>query len=266
MNVTEALDRYFLDLERRDKFSGVVLVTKGEGKLYCGAYGYASRPWKVKNALATRFDTASITKLFTSVATLLLIDQGSLSLQSGVIDLLGLEDTAISREVKVVHLLTHTSGIGDDCEEEDGEKYEDLWKAKPNYSVTTTADFLPQFIHKPSNFPPGQGSRYCNCSFVLLGLLIEKLTGMTYRDYVRRFIFDKAGMTHSDFFRMDRVAENVAEGCDPIRDEEDQVVGWRKNIYSFPPVGSPDSGAYVTAGDLDRFLRAVKRVESQEVV
>jgi CubicO group peptidase (beta-lactamase class C family) len=126
MNAKGPLDRYFLELERRDRFSGVVLITKGEGQLYSGAYGYASRPWKVKNALDTRFDTASITKLFTSVATLQLIDQGCLSLQSGVIDLLKLEDTAISREVKVVHLLTHTSGIGDDCEEEDGESYEDL--------------------------------------------------------------------------------------------------------------------------------------------
>ena len=81
---------------------------------------------------------------------------------------------------------------------------------------------------------------------------------MTYRDYVRQFVFDKAGMTQSDFFRMDRVTENVAEGCDPIRDEEDHVLGWRKNIYSFPPVGSPDGGAHVTAGDLDRFHRALK--------
>jgi CubicO group peptidase (beta-lactamase class C family) len=64
-------------------------------------------------------------------------------------------------------------------------------------------------------------------------------------------------MVHSDFLRLDLANENVAEGCDPIRDDQDRVVGWKKNIYSFPPIGSPDSGAYVTAGDLDRFLRAV---------
>ncbi len=60
---------------------------------------------------------------------------------------------------------------------------------------------------------------------------------------------------------MDRVNENVAEGCDPIRDEQDNVVGWKKNIYAFPPLGSPDAGAYVTAADLDRFLRGVKAGE-----
>lgn len=258
MNAKGVLDRYFQELEKQDKFSGVVLVTQGRSQLYAGAYGYATRPWKIRNTLAMRFDTGSITKLFTSVATLQLIDQGLLAFDTGVMHFLELDDTAISKKVNVFQLLTHTSGIGDDCEEEDGENYEDLWKAKPNYSVTTTADFLPQFIHQPANFPPGQGCRYCNCSFVLLGLMIEKITGMTYRDYVRQNILARAGMVHSDFFRMDRVHEDVAEGYDPIRNEDGNVVGWKKNIYSFPPIGSPDSGAYVTADDLDRFLWAVK--------
>jgi CubicO group peptidase (beta-lactamase class C family) len=68
-------------------------------------------------------------------------------------------------------------------------------------------------------------------------------------------------MAHSDFYRLDRVHQNVAEGADPLRGEEGRVVGWKKNIYAFPPVGWPDSGAHVTAGDLDRFLRAVQAGE-----
>jgi CubicO group peptidase (beta-lactamase class C family) len=261
MTATRLLHQYFTDLEQAHEFSGVVLITQGEVQLFSGAYGYASRPWKVRNTLNMRFDTASITKLFTSVATLQLIERGALSLDTSVIGFLGLEDTTISKEVNVFQLLTHSSGIGDDCEEEDGERYEDLWRTKPNYCVTTTADFLPQFAHKPPNFPPGQGCRYCNCSFVLLGLMIEKATGMTFRDYVRENVFARAGMNRSGFFQMDRVHENVAEGADPVRDEGGNVVGWKKNIYSFPPIGSPDSGAHVTAGDLDRFFRAVKAGE-----
>ena len=214
-----------------------------------------------RNTLDTRFDTASITKLFTSVATLRLIDRGLLGFETSVTDFLELRDTAISQEVNVFHLLTHTSGIGDDAEEEAGESYEDLWRDKPNYSVTTTADFLPQFVHKPPNFPPGQGSRYCNCGFILLGLVIEEATGISYREYVKSNIFDRAGMAHSGFFRMDRVHENVAEGCDPIRNDNDDVVGWKKNIYSYPPIGSPDGGAHVTASDLNRFLRVIKAGE-----
>jgi CubicO group peptidase (beta-lactamase class C family) len=258
MDFQQELDTYFSELKQKDEFSGVVRITQGGAEHYAAAFGYASRPWQIPNSLQMRFDTASITKLFTSVATLQLIDQGLLAFDTGVIDFLGLKDTAISPDVTVFHLLTHTSGIGDDADEEAGEVYEDLWKTKPNYSVTSTADFLPQFIHKPPTFAPGQGCRYCNCSFILLGLVIEKLTGLTYRNYVRRNIFTPAGMVDTDFLRMDRVHENIAEGADPIRDDEGNVFAWKKNIYSYPPIGSPDAGALVTAADLDRFLRSVQ--------
>jgi CubicO group peptidase (beta-lactamase class C family) len=97
-----------------------------------------------------------------------------------------------------------------------------------------------------------------NCSYVLLGLLIEKASGLSYRDYVRRHIFAPAEMLHSDFLRLDLTYDDVADGCDPLRDEDGTIVAWKKNIYAFPPIGSPDGGAYVTAADLDRFLRKVK--------
>lgn len=255
---SKLLTEYLQSRTDAGQFSGVVRITQGANELYSGAFGYASRPWYIPNSLDMRFDTASITKLFTAVSILQLIDQGKLSFDTSVINFLGLKDTQISEEVTVYHLLTHTSGIGDDVEEEDGEVYEDLWKTKPNYMVTETRDFLPQFIHKKPNFPPGQGCRYCNCSFILLGLMLEQVTGMTYRDYVREHIFTPAGMTQSDFLRLDQVNENVAEGTDPILNEDEKIVGWKKNIYSFPPVGSPDAGAHVTAVDLDKFLRAVQ--------
>lgn len=258
MKTNEDITHYFQQITDQDQFSGVILITRDDTQLYAEAFGYASRSWKIKNTLETRFDTASITKLFTAIATLQLIDQGRLAFDTQAVDLLGLTDTTISKEVNVFHLLTHTSGIGDDADEESGESYEDLWKTRPNYSVTMTKDFLPQFVHKPPNFSPGQGCRYCNCGYVLLGLLIEKISGMSYRDYVRDHIFALADMTHSDFLRLDRVRDNTAEGNDPIFDDEGHIVGWKKNIYSFPPIGSPDGGAYVTAGDLDRFLRVVQ--------
>ena len=261
MNISETLNQLFQKLENMDRFSGVVLITKGETELYSGAFGFASRTWKIRNTLDIRFDTASITKLFTTVAILQLIDKNLLTFETSAIEYLGLEGTKISRDVNVFNLLTHTSGIGDDCEEEEGEVYEDLWKTKPNYSVRNTEDFLPQFVSKEPNFTPGEGCRYCNCSFVLLGLMLEKATGMSYRDYIRKHIFEKANMSHSDFFGMDLVHEKVAEGCDPIRNKEGEIEAWKKNIYSFPPIGSPDGGAYVTAGDLDLFMRAVQSGE-----
>ena len=124
--MNEKLQQYLQKLEAEDNFSGVVRITQGSEERFAAAYGYASRAWKVRNTLATRFDTASMTKLFTAVSTLQLIDQNLLTFDTPVVDFLGLHDTAISPAVNVYHLLTHTSGIGDDADEENGEVYADL--------------------------------------------------------------------------------------------------------------------------------------------
>jgi len=258
MPLADDLHTYFGDLDARDGFPGVVLVTDGATTLYEGAFGLASRAWGVRNTIDTRFDTASITKLFTATAVLQQIDAGRLELDTPVVAYLGLRETTISSAVTVRHLLTHTSGIGDDADEEAGEEYEDLWRDKPSYSVIDTADFLPQFATKPANFAPGAGCRYNNVGCVLLGLCVERASGVSYRDYVRSRVFAPAGMVRSGFFRMDDVVPEVAEGADPVRDADGTIVSWRRNIYSYPPVGSPDGGAHVTARDLDTFLRAAR--------
>jgi CubicO group peptidase (beta-lactamase class C family) len=257
MDLKLALGSYLRERENQNQFSGVALITQRDKILFSGAYGYANRTWKVPNSLDVRFDTASMTKLFTVSAVLQLIDQDLLSIETRVMSALGIRGTKISDEVNVFHLMTHSSGIADDAEEEAGELYEELWKTKPNYAVTQTEDFLPQFIDKEPNFLPGKGCRFNNVGFILLGLLIEKITGMTYREYVRKNIFERLGMLHSDFLHMETVYPKVAEGYSPIETENGDIIEWRKNIYCYPPVGSPDSGAYVTAGDVDIFLRAI---------
>ncbi len=246
----EALDAYLLGREQTG-FSGVVRITSEREERFTGAYGFASRAWHISNTLETRFDTASITKLFTAVAALQIVEEGSLSLETQAVAYLGLEGTSIHPCANLGQLISHTSGIADDADEEAGEDYAAIWQERSSYMVRETSDFLPQFAHKPANFEPGQGCRYCNVGFILAGLMIEKATGMAYREYVRRRIFSPAQMTDADFLEMDVVAERVAEGVD--REPEG---GWRRNIYSFPPVGSPDSGAHVTAADLERFLIA----------
>lgn len=253
----EDLDRHLRGLAATDAFSGVVRVTVGTDERFAGAYGLASRAWGIPNTLETRFDTASITKLFTAVAALQLVDAGALELETGTVGYLGLEGTAISPEVNLRQLLTHTSGIGDDADEEAGESYEAIWRDRPNYSVLQTSDFLAQCVYRPPYFAPGQGCRYNNCGYVLAGLMIERATGRSYRDVVRAEVFGRAGMADSDFLRMDRVNERLAEGADPILDDAGAIIGWKRNIYSYPPIGSPDGGAHVTAGDLERFIRAV---------
>ncbi len=246
-------------LEAADTFSGVVGVEQGNRELMLEAFGQASRTWSIPTTVETRFDTASMTKLFTAVATLQLVEQGAFALDTSVIGYLGLEETEISPAVTPYHLLTHTSGIADDADEEAGERYEDLFVELPNYAVMETADYLPQFVGKPPNFAPGEGCRYCNVGYVLLGLMIERATGSTYRSYVAERVFDPAEMSRSGFFRMDVVEPDLAEGVEAIEDDDGGVIGWRRNIYSYPPIGGPDGGAHVTVRDLLRFHRAVTR-------
>ena len=251
------LDALLRELEAADRFSGVVGVMQGDRELLLDAFGYANRAWSIPTTVETRFDTASITKLFTAVATLQLVEQGAFALDTSVIGYLGLKGSGISPAVTPYHLLTHTSGIADDADEEAGERYEDLFLDRPNYAVTETADYLPQFLGKPPNFAPGEGCRYCNVGYVLLGLMIERATGSTYREHVTEHVFARAGMNRSGFFRMDVVESDIAEGVEAIEDEDGDIVGWRRNIYSYPPIGGPDGGAHVTVGDLLRFHRAV---------
>ncbi|MDD6795310.1 MAG: serine hydrolase [Clostridiaceae bacterium] len=239
---------------KEDYFSGVAMIKQGEKVVFSYNTGYAHRGFLIENSLETRFDTASITKLFTSVAIFQLIDKGLLSLNDKVLDILDIGDTKISKEVTIYHLLTHTSGIGDDADEEAGEDYEEIWKDKPNYSVRNLEDYLPNFIHKEPNFEPGKGCRYNNCAYILLGLVIEKITGKEYREYVKENIFEKIGMKDTEFLSMDGINRNTAEGYTPIEDGDD-IIGWRKNIYSYPPIGAGDAGAYVTVNDLDKFFR-----------
>ncbi len=235
-------------------FAGVVRICSGEEVVFSGAYGPASRRWPVPVTEHMRFDVASVTKLFTSVAVLQQVAVGALDLDASLTSYVDLAGTTISGEVTLRHLLTHTSGIADDADEEAGESYEALWEERPNYSVTETIDFLPQCAHKPSLFGPGAGCRYCNCGYVLAGLALEKVTGERYRESVRTRVFEPAGMTRSGFFDMRDAEPDVAEGWE----RSPGGAGWRRNIYSYPPIGSPDGGAHCTAADLVRFLQAVR--------
>jgi CubicO group peptidase (beta-lactamase class C family) len=241
-----------------EAFSGAFLAKHGDEVLFSAANGMANKDFGVRNSLDTIFDTASVTKTFTAVAVLMLAERGLLRLTDRIHDLIDLRGTAIPDDVTVAQLLNHTSGIADDADEEAGEDYAALFIDKPNYAIRNCMDFLPQFAYKQPNFKAGTAVRYNNCAFVLLGLAIERLSGMDYRSFVTEQIFKRAGMKDSLFGAKDEICPNTAEGYYAVRDENGDVVKWKKNIYSYPPIGTPDGGALTTVGDLDIFLRALK--------
>jgi CubicO group peptidase (beta-lactamase class C family) len=113
-------------------------------------------------------------------------------------------------------------------------------------------------MNKPPVFPVGERHQYNGAGFILLGLVIEKLSGLSYFDYVRRHIFEKALMKRSDFSALDDVHEEVAEGYIPITGRDEEISGWKKNIYSTTPEAAADGGATSTVDDLCRFSRALR--------
>lgn len=177
----EEIQKICDNFSKKYNFSGACLVKQGNDVIFGQAYGLAHRGFNIPNKLNTMFDTASITKVFTAAAILLLIEKGLLHFEDKITDIIDLKSTAIPTDVSIYNLLTHTSGIADDADEEAGENYSDLFIYKPNYSIRNTSDFLPQFVFKKPIFKAGTDVRYNNCAFVLLGLAIEKITGQDYR-------------------------------------------------------------------------------------
>ena len=243
----------------KDDFSGVCLITQDANILVSEANGFANRDFNVKNTIDTRFDAASVTKIFTAVAILQLVEQGFLQLNDKIHDVLDLKDTAIPVDVTIEHLLNHTSGIADDADEEAGEDYSALFINKPNYAIRNCADFIPQFAYKAPLFRAGTNVRYNNCAFILLGIAIEQRSGMEYREYVTEHVFKAGGMVNTFFGAKDEVCPNTAEGYTAIRDECGKFIKWKKNIYSYPPIGTADGGALTTVGDLNGLIHALKK-------
>jgi CubicO group peptidase (beta-lactamase class C family) len=240
----------FLDAQQ---FSGVVLVRKGATTVFESASGLASRRTDEPITLDTRFDTASITKLFTSVAVLQQVAAGNLDLETSIHHYVDLAGTRIPIEVTLLNLLTHTSGIADDADEENGEDYAAMWAALPVETFVETKDFLPLFVNKEPLADPGDEVAFINVGYILAGLALERVTGMSYRDYVAENVFAPAGMSDSGFFDRREQSPRVAEGWDPTENGE-----WVSNELAYPPIGSPDGGAHATAADLVKFFTAVR--------
>lgn len=243
-----------------EAFSGAVLLARGGETLFQYAGGYAHRGWQIRNQIDTRFRIASVSKMFTAVAALQLVERGELALDAPAISLLKLERSSIPESVTVHHLLTMTAGIAD-WFDETGD-WEANWKALlervPVYLLRNDADYLPLFIDEPPVAAVGERHQYNGASYILLGLAIERVSGRPYREFVRQEVFARAGMADTGLDALDDPDPAMAEGYHPITNARGAVLRWKKNIYSVTPEPAADGGAVSTAGDLHRFLEAVR--------
>jgi CubicO group peptidase (beta-lactamase class C family) len=234
-------------LHEKTPFSGVVYIWENGAVVMAKSYGFANRAEAIPNKIDTRFGVASAAKVFTGVAICQLVEKGLLSFDTPLKDCVGVEFPQLDPAVTVHHLLTHTSGIPDYFDEDVMDDFEALWRDRPMYSICSPKDFLPLFQHLPMKFLPGEKFSYNNGAFVVLGLIVEHVTGLDFTEYVAANILAPCRMQDSGYFAMDRLPARTAYGY------IDEDGGWRTNIYSVPIIGGPDGGIFVTAPDLAKF-------------
>ncbi len=235
------------ELTKADRFSGAMLIARNGKVLLEKGWGKADRAAGKPVTPATQFRLASVNKMFTSVAILQLVEAGKLSLDDTVgKHFSDYPNSEVARAVTVRELLSHTSGLPDI-------EFSDT----PNYKATRDAlrtheDYVQRYAPRILTFKPGSKFEYVSYDFVLLGALIEKISGMSYYEYVQRHIYDPAGMTSTGSLPESIDVPNRAVGY------MQQNGKWVANTDTLPYRGTAAGGGYSTVGDLFRFAQALQ--------
>ncbi|MFW9849131.1 MAG: serine hydrolase domain-containing protein [Candidatus Thorarchaeota archaeon] len=248
--VVQELEKVLQEMVQQDKFSGTVLIAKGDEILFENAYGYACKRFDVPNTIDTIYNIGSLNKIFTKIAILQLKQKGLLDLD----DLVGkhLPDfkEEIATKVSIRQLISFTSGMGD--------YFNDKFRSN-NWNLRKLGDFVPLFIDDPLQFTPGEGRLYSNAGYVVLGMIIEAVSGEDYYDYIRKNLYEPAGMTNSDHYELDVPIQNLATGytrdqpCCTNEEKNDSETIRRNNYYVIGTRGSSAGGGHSTVHDLHRF-------------
>ena len=230
---------------QRDAFSGAVLIAKEERTLFSSAYGLADRERQVANTVDTRFRLGSMNKMFTAVAILSLVETGKVALD----DPLGKHlpdypEPEVRSKVTVRHLLTHTGGTGDIFSPQFFEK---------RLALRTHGDYLALYGERKLLFDPGAEWRYSNYGYVLLGAIIERVSGRSYYDYVRDRVYAPAGMSSTGSEPEDTLVPRRAVGYT----KRGSGQTWASNVNTLPYRGMAAGGGYSTTADLLRFAAAL---------
>lgn len=233
------------ELEAKDKLSGSFLM-RCKGKQDFGWNGgLADREASVPVSATTRFRMASLGKMFTAVAILQLADAGRLSLDDPLSrHLPDYPNQAVARAVTLRQLLNHTSGMGEIFSDE---------FPKISASLKTHRDYWGAFASKPLEFDPGTQERYSNYGYILLGSVVEAVSGESYYDYVDQHIYRPAGMTSTG---SDPETTPVPERAQAYTASDDKK--WIREVGRLPWRGMAAGGGYTTTRDLVSFATALE--------
>ena len=241
-----AIQAYLDTLAAEEKLSGVAVVAKDGKPIASKAAGVANRATGEPIRLDTKFHLGSMNKMFTAVAIAQLAQQGRLKFDDTVgRHLPDYSNKDVAEKVQIHHLLTHSSGLGSFWGEEHDRKRETL---------LTVSDHLPLFANQSPAFTPGARFEYSNAGFMLLGAIIEKVSGESYHEYVQRHIYDVAGMKETGFYDPQKVTPNSAVGYTKPKGATEEI----ENTGLRQVRGGPAGGGYSTAGDMLKFHIALR--------
>jgi CubicO group peptidase (beta-lactamase class C family) len=240
-DLVDAVDR----VAEEHGFSGMVRVDRGGETVLGFARGEADRRHHVPNDIGTRFAIASGTKGVTALVVVSLVAGGVLDLATPARSLLGLDLPLIDDAVTIEHLLAHRSGVGDYLDEDAVGSVTDYVMPVPVHQLVTTEDYLTVLVGHPATAAPDERFSYCNAGYVVLALLAERATGVSFAELVRSRVCEPAGMTATAFERSDEVPPDTAVGY-LFAD------GLRTNVLHLPVVGSGDGGLTSTLDDVHR--------------
>lgn len=231
-------------MAQRRQFSGNLLIARRGEILLSRSWGDAEQGNARANRADTQFRIASMFKMFTAVAVLQLVDAGKLDLDGTVATYLpDYPNRELAKHVTVRQLLAHTAGTGDIFTPEYAARRE---------QVREHADYLALFGTRATDFAPGSAAQYSNYGYVLLGAIIERVSGRSYYDYVEAHVFEPAGMHATGALPEQQVAARLAVGY-TVRDGR-----LKDNRDSLPWRGTAAGGGYSTTGDLLRFVQALQ--------
>jgi CubicO group peptidase (beta-lactamase class C family) len=188
------------------KFMGTVLVAQDGKILLDKGYGFANLEWDVPNTPTTKFRLGSITKQFTAASILLLEERGKLKTEDPVKKYIP-DAPAAWEKITIFHVLTHTSGIPSLTSFPDFESHE--------AQAMTPEKLVEWFRDKPLEFEPGTKWSYSNSGYILLGYLIEKISGQSYSDFIQQNIFTPLGMKDSGYDSNSAIIFHRAAGYTP---------------------------------------------------
>jgi CubicO group peptidase (beta-lactamase class C family) len=244
--IVRQLEAFADKLAGEDRFSGSVLLARDGRPLFRKAYGLASKAFDAPNRVDTKFNLGSMNKMFTAVGVARLAQQGKLDFSDPLAKHLpDYPNQEVARKVTLHHLLTHTSGIGD--------YFTDKYRQTSKDRFRAVRDYFPLFVDKPLEFEPGKRFRYSNAGFMVLGAVVEKVSGQNYFDYVREHIYRPAGMVNTDAYEMDRDTPNLATGY-----TRQAGGGLKNNLFLHVVKGGPAGGGFSTVEDLLRFDVALR--------